>query len=377
MTPSAPPAKAGDKDVSVRSSTSDHIAVLAALDFAHEERQDRSTAIMLGELIKSYWPGLKLGERRTIAKSLAGRTDIPRELVDLFLSDHFTIANLAIDASPLLDDTDLRNIADSRVMPMIRVMARRALPDDLVRRLAALHDTSTALSLALNRDINTDVAAIDDLLESASDNSHVARALTQRANLPLDAEIMLFPEFDRAQRERIILRAERDMLLSSPAGGTAPASVFLTDDQRRLFTELGKRLPRAEFLQRLNGAIGLKDRTLQAMLAKDGGSLQAIVFAGLGFSAADATTLFIVLGSQEERSYTEIRDLLDLFERVKWRLAGRFLAVWTGSLAKTRPESGPAASLQERADSRAAEARQSQPLAARTTDRKTADSRHR
>lgn len=331
---------------------SDHVAVLAALDYSREDRHDRSTMSMFATLITSYWGDLSLGERRTIAKALAARPDLPKSLIKQFLADHFTVANLIIDASPLLDEPDFFHIADSHVMPMIRVVARRTIPTDLVTILANMRDTSTALALALNTGIFPDPGSLEALLDVAAKSKHVARALALREDLPLKAMMTLYPELGQRERLRVIDLAERDSLINLAGGGQRSAVPTLTDDQRMTLVDLSKRLGRKDFIDRLNGMLMLDRRYLDAILENDAGEIQAIIFAGLGFSTTQATTLFIILGAEEARSYKDIKDLIDLFERVKWRIAGQFINTWR----QHRPLQGTvpvrSESLGEREDSR-------------------------
>jgi len=360
MSRSLPFAKDTGRNAHSYKTASDHVAVLAALDYACEKRHDRSTTEMFAALISSYWRDLSLGERRTIAKALADRPDLPRSLINHFLADHFTVANLIIDASPLIDEPDFYRIVDSHVMPMIRVVARRTLPSDLVTKLACLRDSSTSLALALNGGIYPDPASLEPLLEVAADNRHVARALALRADLPLKAMMMLYPELGLEERRKVIDQAERASLINLANDRQRAPVRLMTEDQRLTLLDLSKRLGRREFLDRLNGNLMLDRRYLDAILENDSGEIQAIVFAGLGFSTSEATTLFIVMGGHESRSYGDIKALIDLFERVKWRISGQFISAWR----KYRPvgnfERPRADSLGERADSRRAGAVQSE-----------------
>lgn len=331
---------------------SDHVAVLAALDYGQEARHDKSTMVMFASLITSYWSDLGLGERRTIAKALATRPDLPRILIDQFLGDHFTVANLIIDASPLVDEPDFYRIADSHVMPMIRVVARRTIPADLVKTLAGLKDMSTSLALALNGGIYTDTDSLEHLLEVAAKSKHVARALALRDDLPLKAMMTLYPELGRQERSRVIDLAERDSLINLSNTAQRAPNPLLSEDQRMTLVDLSKRLSRKAFLDRLNGSLKLDRRYLDAILENDAGEIQSILFAGMGFSTAQATTLFIILGAQDARSYKEIRDLIDLFERVKWRIAGQFIAAWQIHHPGSASESTRSESLGEREDHR-------------------------
>lgn len=339
-------------DARSKRTASDHVAVLAALDYSREDRHDRSTMTMFATLITSYWDDLSLGERRTIAKALAGRPDLPKSLINQFLADHFTVANLVIDASPLLDEPDFYRIADSHVMPMIRVVARRTIPTDLVTTLANMRDTSTALALALNTGIYPDTGSLNALLDVAAKSKHVARALALREDLPLNAMMTLYPELGQRERMRVIDLAERDSLINLNSAQQRAPLTALTDDQRMTLVDLSKRLSRSEFVDRLNGLLMLDRRYLDAILENDAGEIQAIIFAGLGFSASQATTLFIILGAEEARSYKDIKSLVDLFERVKWRIADRFLNTWREHRPLQRTVAARAESLGERDDSR-------------------------
>lgn len=341
-------------DARSKRTASDHVAVLAALDYSREDRHDRSTMTMFATLITSYWDDLSLGERRTIAKALAGRPDLPKSLISQFLADHFTVANLVIDASPLLDEPDFYRIADSHVMPMIRVVARRTIPTDLVTTLANMRDTSTALALALNTGIYPDTGSLNALLDVAAKSKHVARALALREDLPLNAMMTLYPELGQRERMRVIDLAERDSLINLNDSQQRAALPALTDDQRMTLVDLSKRLSRSEFVDRLNGLLMLDRRYLDAILENDAGEIQAIIFAGLGFSASQATTLFIILGAEDARSYKDIKSLVDLFERVKWRIADRFLNTWREHRPLQRKVPARSESLGGRVDSRQA-----------------------
>jgi len=237
-------------------------------------------------------------------------------------------------------------------MPMIRVVARRTIPTDLVTTLANMRDTSTALALALNTGIYPDVGSLNALLDVAAKSKHVARALALREDLPLNAMMTLYPELGQRERMRVIDLAERDSLINLNSGQQRAPLTALTDDQRMTLVDLSKRLSRSKFVDRLNGLLMLDRRYLDAILENDAGEIQAIIFAGLGFSASQATTLFIILGAEEARSYKDIKNLVDLFERVKWRIADRFLNTWREHRPLQRKVSARAESLGERDDSR-------------------------
>ncbi|MEM8812452.1 MAG: DUF2336 domain-containing protein [Pseudomonadota bacterium] len=330
---------------------SQHVAVLAALDFVREDHHDRSTAQMFAALIESYWVDLSLVQRRTIAKALAERRDLPRSLVDLFLRDHFTVANPIIEQSPLIDEPDFYRIVDSHVMPAIRVLARRTLPTDLVPVLARLKDRSTALALSLNRGIDTDPETVDCLLHNARDSRHVARALALRDDLPVNAMMVLFADLDREARRNAVDLVERETLIRLDKRQPRPA--LLTEEQRTTMVDLSKRLGEQEFFERLNSHVPLDQRYRDAMLTTDGGDIRAILFAGLGFSAPEATTMLIVLGARQALAYNDVKDLVDLFERVRWRIAPEFVQAWRLDAKRTAPTAAaPAATLASRKDTR-------------------------
>ncbi len=339
-------------DSEIQQAASDHVAVLAALDYSREERHDRSTADMFAALIQSYWRDLSLAERRVIARVLAPRSDVPRVLITLFLSDHYTVANAIIDASPLIDEPDYYRIAETRVMPMLRVLARRTLPTDLVPVLARLRDTSTALALALNRGILPDAETLACLLDTAGNSKHVARALALRDDLPMHALMHLFPELDSSERLRVIDQVERETLVSVDANSGRSPVGLLTENQRASFIDIAKRAGRSAFVDQLADQVPVGRRYFDAMLQKDTGEIQVILLAGLGFSATEATTLFIIIGAEDALSYEEVKTLTELFERVQRRIAGRFLAVWSGK--RTETDLTRADSLQERGDTRRA-----------------------
>lgn len=352
MSPQPPaPLAAGGRTSSV-DADSPHAAVLAALDYAREDRHDRATGQMLAALIRSCWPTLALAERRAIATALAGRSDLSRELIELFLADHFTVANLLIVVSPQLEDEDFRRIADSRVMPMVRCLARRDLPIDLARSLARLGDSATNLALALNRSLRSDEDLLGQLMRTAAGNAPVARALAARADLPLEARMALFCDLSETDRQQVIRLAERQMLLDFGSGRHGATVAGLSPDQRQTCIDLAKRLEPAAFLNRLNGHLGLAPRYLQAIGEANGGALQAIALAGLGFSVSEATTLLILLGGDTGRSYQDVKRLLDLFERVQWRIAGQFVRAWQTNPPSRREPQMRAPSLGERAEPR-------------------------
>ena len=89
----------------------------ALVDLYAEDEDDAlspSEMAMACEILGRLYPKIELEVRRRLAESLAGRDDVPHDLVTLLANDQIEIARPVVMFSPVLNDDDLGQIASTQ-----------------------------------------------------------------------------------------------------------------------------------------------------------------------------------------------------------------------------------------------------------------------
>jgi hypothetical protein len=209
---------------------------------------------------------------------------------------------------------------------LARAVARRAdLDRELIDLLLLRTEPAPLRALAANPYVHLDVSARRVLALAARDDATLARILLDRDDPAIDAE-PLFLAATRAERSALILAACRRALATGHAE-TAPVD----RDFVSWFEGAAVRRDREAMAAMLAEALDCRKERVRAILSDEQGEALALALSALGYDAETAARIFLCAEAPIAHDADRVRALMTLVRSTPQRAAQQIVSAITGA----------------------------------------------
>ncbi len=154
---------------------------------------------------------VEMSVRRTLAESLAERTDTPHDIVMALANDVIEVAHPILTKSQLLQDVDLiRLILEHTQQHQIAISKRTHVSSDVSETLVDTNDPAVITSLLANESAELNDDTFDKLVESSYMMDEIRGPLAYRADLPPDLAKRMIGWVGAALRDYLIAKLGDD-----------------------------------------------------------------------------------------------------------------------------------------------------------------------
>ncbi|HAK62061.1 MAG TPA: hypothetical protein DCO82_02340 [Alphaproteobacteria bacterium] len=163
------------------------LADIVGLCDAPVKRLSETEKHLAGEILVRVVREFEVQMRAEVAEKLAASANVPKQLIRALAEDEIVIAKPVILTSPLLDETDLLSIIDSKSREHRLLVAERphissAVGDALIKA----GEPEVLLALLNNQTAAISHAAMEYAVEESRSRAILRGPLVTRADLPLD-----------------------------------------------------------------------------------------------------------------------------------------------------------------------------------------------
>lgn len=297
----------------------------------------RSEMVMYEELCTQLLKVTALQDRIRIANLLADYDEVPASVMRALLHDIFPVASVMLEKSKSISEGQLLAlVATASPSHLEMIAARRNLQPAVVDALLARMRPDSLAALVANPTISLPAPLVQHLVNLAKGNQRLACQLAMRMDDVPDTDLIdLFLDLDGRGRRRVIQALEIAALREFAARRPLPRVPM--PDPEKVAT-----LARA-CLQRNTQAMacvlaeftGLDEVFVVRLLADQGGEPLSACLKAAGVDTGIATRVILFSGTEDTRSYYDVKRLVDLYEMVSLRSALLLVDRWRGAAQST------------------------------------------
>ena len=318
---------------------------------------DRERMLMLN-ILHRIFQEIEFSVRRYLGEVLAGRADVPIDLIQDLANDSIEVAYPILTNSALLRDEDLVEVIRHRTLEhQVAIAGRSGISENVSDALVDTGHVDVIATLLRNQDAAISRTTMSYLVEESRRVDQFQEPILRREDLPEDLAKRMVVWVSAALRRHIVAKyglddtTVDDLLEQAASQAVEPATESGVDsladeltkdrdiDADLLISTLEGGQIRL-FLTLMSRLSGMRVRLLNRMLFEPGGEGLAITCKAMGFSRADYLTIFSYTRQADPRLMRnfqkEKRDAAAFFDRLarsaadvvvrKWRRDADYLA---------------------------------------------------
>lgn len=311
--------------------------------------------VMVGEILLSLVRQAERDLRESLSERLCVMEDVPEDVVLFLAHDIITVAKPMLNYSPVLTETDLLYIIQSKGREYWQAIAQRKLLDTaVVDALVDRNDEATAINLVLNDTVALTETAISAFAELSRYSEKLAEPLLRRKEVPQNVAMELYWHVSTALRTKIVtdFNIPKDKLNAAlhdalqdfsdtAAGLEDPKPSALMVDLAKQYakleriddTMLVKTLRRGQtrfFVALMAERSNLPATTIYELMRQLGGQGMAIACRAMGVAKENFVSLFLLSRSLTRTEQTvdalELRKAIRYFDAITQDFAASILA---------------------------------------------------
>ena len=322
-------------------------SIMAILDANLSENEKILTADVLIALIRQAERDL----RSNLSERLALRENLPDSLLHYLAYGEIDIAEAVLLYSPLLSETDLLYVAQSKGKEHWRAIARRAdIPTSVTKSLSVKEDVQTHLNLLYNASIDVEPSALKAMTPSVRESNEFAEELVSYKGLSKSVAVSIYwhvsvalrhvvaqkfaikdQDLDKALEDSVQdfsdtaehLKNYEPSSLMKEVAGQYKAQNRITDD---LLIQVLRRRQGRFFIALFESRSQLSPTTIYEMMKQKGGQGLAVSARALKISKENFVSLFLLSRTIMAPS--------DIVEAAEMKMAMRYYDSLTYKMAK-------------------------------------------
>lgn len=331
-------------------------AVLAMLDANLKESQKILAADVLITLIRQAEQDL----RKDLAHRLAVRNDLPDSLLHYLAYGQIDIAEPVLKHSPLLCETDLIYIIQSKTVDHWHAIAQRPyISEKITNALVSKHDVPTHKHLLNNETIKLGIPSLQDMATDVRTSKEFAEEFVTYKHLPQDVAVSIYWHVSHALRTHItrefkVKGHDLDKALEDCVQDFSDTTYGLeTFEPTNLMREVAAKykeqgkilddtlvntLRRRQgrfFLALFAARVGVRTKVIHEMMKQKGGQGLAVCSRATGVSKESFVSIFLlsraITCSRETVNAEELKMAMRYYDGITHKMAKDIL---TGSIAQ-------------------------------------------
>ncbi len=295
---------------------------------------------------------MELAVREDLAHTLASLPTAPHALIQQLAHDEFSVAHEVIAQSPVLEDGDLIDIAQTKGQEYLATIAERSTVSPLVSDALVDRGNDTVLvKLVSNAGAELSRDAIEKVVERSEANEELQTPLIARQDLPVDLLNEMFSFVSTNLRTQIIQKIDglpqevldraltqtRDRFkreVRQIKDADRRARVFVSEMARKkelnepLLVQLMRSGQTTEFAHAFARLADIDVKTAQRIVHARNTEGIAIVCRSARFDRATFSALALLLDASPTRTSEATHDLLSLYDQVTPESAQRVMRFW-------------------------------------------------
>lgn len=180
---------------------------LGIIDLCHEpnSRMDPAEKAMAGQIVIRLMQEFELELRAHMAEKLAASRTAPKELILVLAMDDVIVAKPVIEQSPLLDDSDLISIIQSKSREhRLLIAARPGIHTQVTDALLRPGEPEVLAALLNNQTAEISRAAMEYAIEESRSRMNLHGPLVTRNDLPADLALKMVSFVSDALKHEIL-----------------------------------------------------------------------------------------------------------------------------------------------------------------------------
>ena len=343
---------AGDKTAAGRKALVDAVSDLF---FGNQDvLSDREKALMT-DILRQIVHDVEMSVRRELAKRLADRNNVPRDLVVTLANDDIEVAHPVLLDSELLHDTDLIEIIHHRTLEhQLAIAMRKSLNESVTDALAETGNEDVIKTMLKNANARISKGTMAYLVDQSKRVDTYQNPLMKRPELEPELAKRMYWWVSAALRKHIVENFDVDPTeLDDTLEDTVKQAIgkaAADRDKAQTPMDLADRLAESdEITPRLlvqilrQGEVplfealfakltGLRMRLVRRMLFEPGGEALAIACKAVDIDKPTFASLFLLSrkarSDEEVVNQRELTRVLELFDQIKVESAKAVLKKW-------------------------------------------------
>ncbi|MBI1212893.1 MAG: DUF2336 domain-containing protein [Alphaproteobacteria bacterium] len=317
-------------------------------DEAYSDVEREHFGAIMGRIAKD----MEMAVRADLAQTLGSLPTAPHALIQQLAHDEFPVAHEVISKSPVLEDADLVEIANSKGQEYLEAIAVRPTVSQVVSEaLVDRGNDNVLVKLVSNVGAILSRNAIEKVVERSEGNEALQTPLIARQDLPVDLLNEMFSFVSSNLRTQIIQKMDglpQDMLDNALSHtrdrfskevrqikeADRRARVFVSEAARKrelnesLLVQLMRSGQTVEFTHAFARLGDIDVKTAQRIVQTRNTEGIAIVCRSARFDRATFSALALLIDASPTRSSEATQELLGLYDQVTPEAAQRVMRFW-------------------------------------------------
>jgi uncharacterized protein (DUF2336 family) len=305
-----------------------------------------------GDIIGKVSTGMDVAVRKQLAIRLADNPDAPHALMQQLACDENEIAQEVLSRSPVLRETDLISIAETRNQDKMGAIARRRLVPEAVSEAIVEHgDDKVVGELVSNAGARVSRETFSRVVERSETSPLLQAPLVNRNDLPVDMlnDMFTFVKADLRTKvqakiaatppdvlEQALKDAQREVMadIKQMRDADRKAMVYVGEmvQQRKLNEALLVQLTRTsrptELIHAFARLAEVDVKTVRRLFTARNVEGVAIICRAMRFERGTFSTIALSLLGNSGNATQNVHEVLELYEQVTTEAAQRVMRFW-------------------------------------------------
>ncbi len=305
-----------------------------------------------GEIMGKVAFDLEKEVRQELANCLSSEASAPRDLIMRLAHDEISVAKPIIEKSPILNDTDLVEIAETKSQDHLMAMTRRSDISETVTDALVNHGSDLVLEgVVRNTGAQISRTTMQRVVERSQDNEQIQAPLIERPDLPFEMMQGMFEQVSMELKQKILEQTKEiapekldDMLSTVRAKFDRKGKVrkrvlskpelYVQDIEDRgqlnesALVSLIRSNKYPEFLVAFGKLTNIDISTAKRLVQDVTGEGLAIACKATEFDRSTFSSILMALSQSSARSIDETYKLINLYDRIQLPVAQRTMRFW-------------------------------------------------